>query len=94
MEYADDTLLLAVTKPHPESILQVVQVEATLYMLHLDKTKTELLKTAHNTDVRITHVEGNPVTEVDEFKYLGSLISSKHTASVAIQDRDIKTHVA
>ena len=43
LEYADDTLLIAVTKPQAEEFLRAIQVESSLYGLSLNFTKTELL---------------------------------------------------
>ena len=75
LEYADDTLLMAVTKPQAEEILKAVQVEATLYGLELNLEKTELLAHPLDSEGYVQSADGTTVTEVNQSKYLGSSVS-------------------
>ena len=45
LEYADDTLLISVTKPQMNDILKAIEVEATLYGMLLNKEKQSLWST-------------------------------------------------
>ena len=86
LEYADDTLLQAVTKLQAEEFLRAIQVESSPYGLTLNLTKTELL----------TQPQAPPgdVHYSDEAKHLGSQISGTHSSKVGIDARNAKTQVA
>ena len=74
LEYADDTLLLSVTPPQLEEFLGTVQVEAALYGMELNLSKTELLSNEGDTQP-IYFVDGTQVNVVDKAKYLGTQVS-------------------
>ena len=94
VEYADDTLLLAVTPPQLAELLQAVQVEATLYNLTLNFDKTEVLQHPNTPPIVIHFADGTPVTTVDKVKYLGTTVSWTHTTKQAIEARMQKAHSA
>ena len=94
IEYADDTLLVAVTKPQAQEILKAVQVEASLYGLELNLDKTELLAHPQDPDGYVQFVDGFTVTEVQQSKYLGSSVSWQHASKTAIQQRQSLAHNA
>ena len=94
VEYADDTLLLAVTPPQLAESLQAVQVEATLYNLMLNFDKTEVLQDPNTPPIVIHFADGTPATTVDKVKYLGTTVSWTHTTKQAIEARMQKTHSA
>ena len=94
LEYADDTLLIAVTKPQAEEFLRAIQVESSLYSLALNHTKTELLTHPQAMPGNIHYVNGDPVENVDEAKYLGSQVAWSSPAKRAIEARKNKNHVA
>ena len=75
LEYADDTLLIAVTKPQAEEFLRAIQVESSLYGLALNHTKTEVLTHPQAMPGNIHYVNGDPVENVDEAKYLGTQVA-------------------
>ena len=94
LEYADDTLLIAVTKPQAEEFLRAIQVESSLYGLSLNFTKTELLTHPQALPGNVHYVNGDPVVNSEEAKYLGSQISWLHPSKTAIEARKAKAHVA
>ena len=94
LEYADDTLLMAVTKPQAEEILKAVQVEAALYGLELNLEKTELLAHPQDPEGYVQFADGTTVTEVNQSKYLGSSVSWSHPVKVAIQQRQALAQTA
>ena len=86
LEYADDTLLLSVTPPQLEEFLRTVQVEASLYGMELNLTKTELLANEGLTSP-VYFVDGTQVSSVDKAKYLGTQVSWTAPTKTAIEAR-------
>ena len=94
LEYADDTLLMAVTTPQAEEILKAVQVEASVYGLELNLDKKELLAHPEDPEGFVQFADSTTVTEVNQSKYLGYLVSWGHPAKTAIQHRQSRAHTA
>ena len=94
LEYADDTLLLALSRTQSQEFLKHVQVEATLYGLSLNLTKTEALTHPQTEYSAITFSDGTQVPEAGQVKYLGALISWTQPVKIAIEDRKRKAHIA
>ena len=61
LEYADDTLLFGISVNVVEEYLKHLQVEASLYGLLLNLTKTELLKHPKYSDEPLHFSNGDPV---------------------------------
>ena len=93
LEYADDTLLLSVTPPQLEEFLRTVQVEASLYGMELNLSKTELLSNEGAT-TPIYFVDGTQVSSVDRAKYLGSQVSWTSPTKTAIEARKALAHAS
>ena len=93
LEYADDTLLLAVTKSQSQEFLRTIQAEASLYGLQLNLDKTEALEYTAHTEGCVTCIDNTPVPIVQEAKYLGSKLSWHNPTKTAIDDRKVKAHV-
>ena len=71
LEYADDTLLLALTTPQLQKFLHTVETESALYGMHLNTTKTEVLEDPR-FDTPILHFKnGHQVPVSTKVKYLG-----------------------
>ena len=94
LEYADDTLLFAVTASALEEYLKCVQVEASLYGLTLNVTQTEHLEHPKTKATPLQFSDGSSVPTADETKYLGSQVSWNKPALTAIQHRINQAHVA
>lgn len=73
LDFADDIALLASSINAAETLLQNVEEASNCVGLHLNagKTKTLLLNTADTSCVN--SLQGTPLENVKEFKYLGSL---------------------
>ena len=93
IEYADDTLLLAVTPPQLEELLRTVQVEASLYGMVLNPEKTELL-IRPESPATISFVDGTTVSCTPQSKYLGAQISWNAVANTAIQAHKVLAKAA
>ena len=93
LEYADDTLLISVTPPQMEESLRTVQVEASLFGMTLNFSKTELLQGPEIT-MPIYFVDGTQVTEVDKSKYLGTQVSWSSPSKTAINARKVLAHAS
>ena len=87
LEYADDTLLFGISTQVVEEYLKHLQVEATLYGLLLNFTKTELLRHPKLEDNQIHFANGDPVPVTESAKYLGSLVSWKKPTLTALHHR-------
>ena len=75
MEYADDTLLLALTAPQLQSILSALEDLTAEYGMSLNKIKTELLVRPHHSEPALRFKDGSCVPAKTVVKYLGSIIS-------------------
>ena len=84
LEYADDTLLFGVSVQVVEEYLRHLQVEASLYRLLLNLTKTELLKHPKLEDEQLRFSNADPVQVADSVKYLGSQVSWNHPTNTAL----------
>ena len=94
LEYADDALLLAVSKPQIQEFLKHIEVEASLYGLQLNKEKTEILANPLDSPGVVTFTDGTSVPVKTEAKYLGSMISWTSPAKTAIEARMVTVHQA
>ena len=75
LEYADDTLLISLTIPQMQQILSSLEVEASLYGMFLNSTKTELLIDPRYGPQTLLFQDRSQVPTADSVKYLGSLVS-------------------
>ena len=72
VEFADDTVLIARTAEHIQSLLHIVQQEAAKYNLHLNLDKSKHI--SYNSDAVLYSSNGNRVPQVSSIVYLGGLI--------------------
>ena len=93
IEYADDTLLISVTKSQAEELLRAIEVEATLYGLTLNKEKTELLF-GYTAPGNVHFADGTIVPTTEEAKYLGTPVSWLQPSKIAIEARKDKAKQA
>ena len=75
LEYADDTLLIGKTTTQLQAILREVELQAQLYGMRLNYSKTEVLHDVRRVAPKLTFLDGSPVPTTTQAKYLGSLIS-------------------
>ena len=75
LEYADDTLLMSLTTPQLQSILKIIETEASLYGMTLNNSKTELLSHPDHPASPLFFLDGSRVPESEQVKYLGSQVS-------------------
>ena len=75
LEYADDTLLMGVTKPQLQSMLESLEDIALEYGMKLNNTKTELLSHPRADHTALSFRDGTIVPNVTTVKYLGPMIS-------------------
>ena len=61
IEYADDTLLMALTTTQLQNILHALEVQADLYGLKLNRSKTELLTDARYRTSKLHFINGQEV---------------------------------
>ena len=87
LEYADDTLLLALTIPQLQTYLSTLETLALEYGMHLNQQKTELL--VHNEEDKTTlhFQDGSLVPTTPHIKYLGSMICWKNPFDMAFYHR-------
>ena len=75
-DFADDIALVSSKVEQAQELLLSVEKECMKVGLQLNAKKTEVMKFNINEDVRITTLNGSALAIKDDFKYLGSYISS------------------
>ena len=94
LEYADDTLLLSLTTTQMQSILTALEGQADLYGMHLNCTKTEMLRDPKGDHNSLYFRDGSPVPTTTQTKYLGSMISWIDPFQTALKHRAALAEVA
>ena len=87
LEYADDTLLVSLTTPQMQSMLNALEAQAALHGMKLNYDKTEVLHHPKHTPPNLTFSNGEKVQTTTQIKYLGSLISWVKPFEAAYQHR-------
>ena len=87
LEYADDTLLMALTTTQLQSFLTTVEQEADLYGMRLNQEKTEILTHPKKTPPTIRFLDGSKVPTTTQTRYLGSMISWERPFEAAFYHR-------
>ena len=87
IEYADDTLLMALTTTQLQSILHALEVQADLYGMKLNRSTTELLTDPRYSTPKLYFINSPEIPTTTQVKYLGSQISWKDAFSVAFKHR-------
>ena len=91
IRYADDTVLIADSEAKLQRLVDALDTSCREKGLKINKNKTEVMgitKAKERLTVRI-NVQGNPVKQVNEFKYLGSIITEEGSS-----EKDIKIRIA
>ncbi|GFS05260.1 RNA-directed DNA polymerase from mobile element jockey [Elysia marginata] len=89
LRYADGTVLIAENESDSQKLLDVVYSESQKKGLELNSKKTEVMvisRKANSLPVNVT-VNKNKLTQRENFKYLGTLISSDGRSDTEIQAR-------
>ena len=88
LQYADDCALVAHT---PQALQRSLNVVAGLYEamgLKMNVSKTEILIQRKNPEPHLTfYINGDEIKQVTNFKYLGSIVSDKHSIDEEICNR-------
>ena len=87
LEFANDTLLISVTKSQMNDILKAIEVEATLYGMILNKEKTVSLEYTADASQALYFADGSQVPITTSTKYLGSQVTWEQTTKHAIEAR-------
>ena len=81
LEYADDTLLLALTTLQLQKFQDTVEIESELYGMHLNITKTEVLEDPRFDTPILYFKNGYQVPVSTKVKYLGVHVSWQKSVS-------------
>ena len=83
LDFADDISLLSNSTSQAQELLSRVEMECNRVGLSLNARKTEVITYNVPDHVPLTTLEGRPLKEVNDFKYLGSWVdSSEHDVCV------------
>ena len=83
MCFADDIALLADEIRQAKELLHLVETEAAKVGLHVNVKKTEFMSYNQELPNDITSISGDPIKEVNNFKYLGGWMeSTEHDVNV------------
>lgn len=86
LEYADDVCLFAQSIKNMQEKVNDLVVESRKVGLKINKGKTKLLTINTKTTVNI-HIEDTHIEKIDEFKYLGSIVSNTGGTTADIQQK-------
>ena len=87
VEYADDTLLLALTTTQMQTFLSALEQGAAESGMSLNSTKTELLVKDQETNSNLVSRDGTQVPTTTHIKYLGSMIAWEQPFEIAFRHR-------
>ena len=87
VEYADDTLLLALTTMQMQLFLSAFEQGAAEYGMSLNSTKMELLVKNQETNSNLVFRDGTQVPTTTHIKYLGSMIAWEQPVEIAFRHR-------
>ena len=87
LEYADDLCLFAHRLQDIRLKTEALSAAANQVGLHINTNKTKVMRINSRQDGPVT-VEGNPIEDVQEFTYLGSLVSTTGGT-----DEDVRTRI-
>ena len=91
LRYADDIVLIAQSKEKLQEMLNIIDLYSEENGLSINLKKTECMvisKYENKADSRIT-LKGNPIKQVENFKYLGTWITNDGKC-----DKEIKARIA
>ena len=88
LRYADDTALIATSHSNMQEVVNRVNAAGRKAGLKLNGKKTKVMKIGNPAEEEI-QIDGEPLENVDHFKYLGSIKSADTTCS-----KDIKARIA
>ena len=91
IRYADDTVLMANSEKNLQDIVNKVDEASEIYGMALNPTKTEVMVISKKKDVPHCNIKikSDNIKQVENFKYLGSTITSDGRCDI-----DIKTRIA
>ena len=87
LEYADDTLLLALTTTQMQLMLHALEEQADLYGMSLNQTTTELLVDPRRPAPTVRFRNGTEVQTTTLAKYLGSMVAWEKAFEAAFKHR-------
>ena len=87
LEYADDTLLMGVTKPQLQQMFSALEEVASEYGMRLNHQKTELLVHPQADHTAIKFKDGSKVPFANTVKYLGNMITWHKPSDCAFYHR-------
>ena len=87
LEYAGDTVLMALTSPQLQSMLSALESVAQEYGMKLNHTKTEVLEHLESDHTALKFLDGSTVPTVTQVKYPGSRISWNNPFQTAFYHR-------
>lgn len=89
VRYADDTVLIADTTDKLQNLVNIVNETSELYGLKINKKKTETMVITKSKDIPALNIKINNtnIKQVNNFKYLGSTMTSDGRSTTEIKKR-------
>ena len=86
LAYADDVALLAGTQPALQEMTSHLATEAKKFGLHINCKKTKTMSVCRSTKINLA-LDGKPIEEVQDFIYLGSIMSKNGGTDADVRRR-------
>lgn len=86
LDFADDICLLSQNRQHMQDKIEALETEASKVGLKINKGKTKSMSLNATKNIQLRVREGT-IEEVDEFNYLGSIISKNNGVLIDVDKR-------
>ena len=87
LRFADDVVLIATSPEGLQALIDEVDRVSKEFQLEISTSKTKIMATTNELQQLLIRCRGEPLAQVEKFKYLGSIIEQKGDCSYEIRAR-------
>ena len=87
LRFADDVVLIATSPERLQALIDEVDRVSKEFQLEISTSKTKIMATTNEPQQLLIRCRGEPLTQVEKFKYLGVIIEQKADCSYEIRAR-------
>ena len=85
LRFADDVMLIATSPERLQALIDEVDRISKEFQLEISTSKTKIMATTNEPQQLLIRCRGEPLAQVEKFKYLGSIIEQKADCSYEIR---------